>query len=310
MNPENAKQLSVIICTHNPRRDYFERTLAALRSQTLPLDNWELMIVDNASKPALAETLDLSWHKQSRIVLEPELGILPGRLRGITESDTPFILFVDDDNVLAPDYLEEALKIAATHPFLGIWGGCIKPEFETPPPPWIGIYLPLLACVDITEDRWWNFKTSHATPPTAGMCLRRFVAESFFTLVKNDPRRRFLGRRGKAGLTNCEDTDLALTCCDIGLGLGQFARLKLTHLIPTSRLNEDYLLRITEGTHYSSVILDALRGNPPVPYPRSPLRAALGKLNRWLFWERRRRLIFERQLKARKLACAECGKWE
>jgi glycosyltransferase involved in cell wall biosynthesis len=303
-------QLSVVICTHNPRRDYLERTLNALRAQTLSKAQWELLVVDNASVPPLAGALDLSWHAQSRIVSEPNLGILPGRVRGLKETRTPFILFVDDDNVLAPDYLEQALAIAGTHPFLGVWGGSISPEFETPPPPWIDEFRMLLACVEVPDDRWSNLRFLYATtPPTAGMCLRRSVAEAFIRVVSEDPRRQLLGRRGKTGLTNGEDADLALTACDIGLGTGQFARLKMTHLIPASRLDEDYLIRFAEGTWFSGLILEALRGRMPVPYRASPLRSWLGRLRRRLFWSRRARALFEGGLRARERACEIVAGW-
>jgi glycosyltransferase involved in cell wall biosynthesis len=302
--------LSVIICTHNPRKDYLERTLNALKAQTLPREQWELLLIDNASQMPLAGQWDLSWHPQSRIVLEPELGILPCRVRGMKESCTPFILFVDDDNLLAPDYLELALKIAETHPFLGAWGGGISPEFETLPPAWIYEYQYLLACVEVPEDRWSNLKFVYATmPPTAGICLRRSVVEAFIRMVNKDPRRQLLGRRGKAGLTNCEDLDLALTACDIGLGLGQFARLKMTHLIPSSRLDEDYLLRFYEGTMYSMVILEAFRGRFPIRHHSSPLRTMLGKLRRRLFWNRRRRMFFNAQIRALRRADKIVASW-
>jgi hypothetical protein len=35
--------------------------------------------------------------------------------------------------------------------------------------------------------------------------------------------------------------------------------LRLTHIIPSERLTEDYLLRLIEGVAYSSVILRSLR---------------------------------------------------
>ena len=95
-------------------------------------------------------------------------------------------------------------------------------------------------------------------------CLRRRVADAFLRVVSEDPRRQLLGRRGKNGLTNGEDTDLALTACDIGLGTGQFARLRMAHLIPADRLNEDYLIRLAEGTCFSVMILNALRGAYPL----------------------------------------------
>lgn len=39
--------ISVIICTHNPRSDYFEKVLNALKAQTLSTAQWELLLVDN-----------------------------------------------------------------------------------------------------------------------------------------------------------------------------------------------------------------------------------------------------------------------
>src|SRR5216684_3043522 len=37
--------VSVIVCTHNPRSDYLRRVLDALQAQTVPMENWELLIV-------------------------------------------------------------------------------------------------------------------------------------------------------------------------------------------------------------------------------------------------------------------------
>ena len=54
--------LTVIVCTHNPRRDYFLRMMESLRKQSLPSAHWELLIVDNASQIRLADVWDLSWH--------------------------------------------------------------------------------------------------------------------------------------------------------------------------------------------------------------------------------------------------------
>ena len=62
--------LSVVICTHNPRPDYFPRCLNALRSQTLSPDLWELVVVDNRSDGPGVERIDLSWHLTARIVRE------------------------------------------------------------------------------------------------------------------------------------------------------------------------------------------------------------------------------------------------
>lgn len=290
-------QMSVIICTHNPRKDYLHRTLNGLKAQTLPTGLWELLVVDNASNPPVANDCDLSWHPSSRVVIESDLGILPARVRGLREARTELILFVDDDNVLAPDYLAQAVAIAHSHPFLGCWGGNIAPEFERKPPRWIGRYLPILACSGIEEDRWSN---SHFTiPPTAGMALRRQVAEAFIRLVENDSRRQLIGRRGKSGLMNGEDTDLALTACDLGLGMGQFKNLHLTHLVPEEKLSEEYLLRLTEGSYYCGYLLDAFRGRKVGRATAGGVRSFLGKIKRLVFWPAHERRFFEAKMRAR-----------
>ena len=117
--PSEAPQLSVIVCTHDPRPDYLDRCLAVLKAQTLAPERWELLVIDNVCDPPLACRLELGWHACARIVREDTLGLTPARLRGIHEAAADLLVFVDDDNVLAPDYLERALQVAAEKPFLG-----------------------------------------------------------------------------------------------------------------------------------------------------------------------------------------------
>src|SRR5689334_2879087 len=136
--------VSVIICTHNPRRDYLSRTLEGLRQQDIYFDQWELLLVDNASTEPLT-TVDLSWHPQGRYVFEPTLGLTSARQRGIRESASDLLVFIDDDNVLASDYLSVALAIARQHPQLGAWGGSVLAEYETPPSVDVGRHAAYLA---------------------------------------------------------------------------------------------------------------------------------------------------------------------
>jgi len=48
-------QLSAIICCHSRRIDYLARVLQARKAQTLPKDQGELLLRDNASKENLTE---------------------------------------------------------------------------------------------------------------------------------------------------------------------------------------------------------------------------------------------------------------
>lgn len=247
--------VSVIICTHNPRPHYLSRVLDALRSQTLPMEQWELLVIDNASQePLTSETWDLSWHPCARIVREEELGLSAARIRGIGEVALPLLVFVDDDNVLDPTYLAEALRIGHEWPQLGVWGGSIVPDFEAQPPEYLREFLGSLALRAIKTPRWSNVMTClDAQPWGAGLCVRINVAKAYMMNCKQGAV-QLSGRRGKSLLSG-EDIEICYVACSLGLGMGLFPELKITHLIPKERIDEDYLVRINEGIHTSAFLL-------------------------------------------------------
>jgi hypothetical protein len=252
--------LSVIICTHNPRPDYFQRCLSALEGQTLSREKWELIVIDNASAPDKAPRPDLSWHPRARMVVEPQLGLTPARLCGIREAVGDLLVFVDDDNVLDPDFLETAMRVADEKPFLGSWSGQCRPAFEMPPPEWTRRYWGNLVIREFDHDVWSNLPRLVASMPCgAGLCVRRAVVKHYLHLHESGKRSFQFDRTGNS-LVSGGDNDLAACACDIGLGVGLIATLKLVHLIPPERLTEDYLIRLMEGIHYSATLLDAERG--------------------------------------------------
>ena len=263
--------LSVIICTHNPRWDYFQRCISALRDQRLPYDQWGLVVVDNRSDEPLAGRLDLFWHPDAHVVREETLGLTAARLRGIRESKGELLVFVDDDNVLDVDFLEIALRTAEERRFLGSWSGQCRPAFEEPPPEWTRRYWGNLVIREFDNDVWSNLpRLPESMPCGAGLCVRRDVALHYLDLHESGKRSFQFDRNGKSLLSG-GDNDLAACACDIGLGVGLIASLKLTHLISPERLTVDYLARLAEGIHYSSTLLDSEYGI------RTQQRTALGR---------------------------------
>jgi hypothetical protein len=251
--------LSVIICTHNPRKDYLTRTLDALKAQMLPKEQWELLLIDNASAEPLAGQWDLSWHPGARHIREDELGLTPARLRGIKEARAELLVFVDDDNVLAPDYLAVAADVGAKWPTIGAWSGSVIPEFETPPPAELQPYLWCLCIRPVEKDNWSSFMDPQSCPWGAGMCVRATVAGRYSEKSGRNPLHAFLDRRGNE-LGSGGDLDLATTSYESGLGTGLFARLKLTHLIPSRRLTVEYLLHLIADSEASHIVFSHLHG--------------------------------------------------
>ncbi len=271
-------EIAVILCTHNPRPDYLTRALEALAAQTYAREDWELLIVDNASKSPLPEGFDVSWHPHARVVREERLGLTPARLRGIMETSADVIVFVDDDNLLEPDYLRLAREVAGNYPFLGAWGGSQIGVFEVQPPEWAQPYLSYLAVREVSTDRWSN-DPEHwdATPYGAGLCVRRLVAAAYANTVASDPLRLALDRQGKR-LMSGGDIDLARTSCGLGLGFGVFARLRLTHLIPAARLQLEYLADLVQGSTASAILLQHGAGTR-----RAPMHTVAGRRLRSIY---------------------------
>jgi len=253
--------ISVVLCTHNPRPDYFVRCLTALEAQTLPREEWELSLVDNASAQDKAPGPDLSWHPHARLVHEEKLGLTPARLCGIHETTGELLVFVDDDNVLDSDFLETAVRTAEAKPFLGSWSGQCRPGFEEPPPEWTRRYWGNLVIREFDNDVWSNLpRLPESMPCGAGLCVRRDVALHYLHLHESGKRLFQFDRTGDSLLSG-GDNDLAACACDIGLGVGLISSLKLTHLISSERLTVNYLVRLAEGIFVSGVILAHLRSS-------------------------------------------------
>lgn len=255
-------KVSVIICTHNPRPDIFSEVLGALRGQTVPTTEWELLLIDNLSEPPVPSDA-VEWHPHARLIQEKQLGSAQARIRGISEAIGEMLLFTDDDAILAADYIERAVHISKTHPQIGVFGGNIELRTEIPVPIYFEPHLDILAKRKVTEAAWGRLYLDAIVPCGAGMVFKQEVAHAYMNRISNIGRR--LGRRGKDDLTSGEDNDLAFTACDLGLGIGLFPELQLTHVIPKERLTKEYMLKLMEGISFSTCILAALRpGRPSV----------------------------------------------
>lgn len=267
--------LSVIICTYNPRKDYLSRVLQGLKSQTLSTDFWELLLIDNASNKVLSSEIDLSWHPYASHIREEQLGLTPARLRGISEANSDILVFVDDDNVTESNYLEECLNIFNNYPFLGAIGGTVTAETEIPVEEWQKPYLSFLAVREVKKPIWGNVSFNDQNLPYgAGMCIRRKVAIHYRDVVKNDPVRILLDRKGEL-LSSAGDSDLSHTSYDCNYGTGLFPSLRLTHLIPAKRLSEEYLLRLKREGGASGYILDYIRNGR---IPQSAKKSVISRI--------------------------------
>lgn len=253
LNSPVTPLISVIIPTHNPHPGRLRRTLAGLRAQTLTESAWETIVVDNASTAAIeAEQIAPDAPAHLRVVGEQHLGLTAARRCGIRAARGQLIVMVDDDNVLAPDYLAQIAAHFTAHPRLGAAGGKSVPEFESTPEPWVREFDGLLACRDLGDQEMiatslWSDSRQRdeypaCSPIGAGLALRRPALQPW--LESEDSS--LPDRRGTA-LSSGGDNDIVLTALRAGWSVGYFPSLALTHLIPTVRVQRDYLARLNRG---------------------------------------------------------------
>jgi hypothetical protein len=255
-------KIDLIICTHNPRWDYLIRTLDSIAQQQV-VEGVEVqkLLVDNTSPPDCSEKLKaLCAERGFRYLFEKEPGLVQARICGLRHTMGEMIIWVDDDTVLAHNYIAEATRIAKEKPFLGIWGGNILLELEKTVPDYIRPHLALLTENHVEIEEWSNFRNCMPVAG-AGMCTRREVGNMYVGNYENSPARKFLGR-SSTNLFSGEDWDFCLTSAEMGLGVGRMPTLSLTHLIPERRTTEKYILKIAYGHKFSAQILLAIRRMP------------------------------------------------
>jgi hypothetical protein len=147
---------------------------------------------------------------------------------------------------------------------------------------------------EFDADRWSNQITAaEAMPCGAGMCVRRSVAQFYLELHAHGRRKVMMDRTGDSLLSG-GDSDLAMCACDVGLGMGLFTSLRLTHLIPETRLTEDYLVKLVESLAYSAIVLDSFRSSPKANglSMKRNLSTSLADVARLVIRNRRERRFF------------------
>lgn len=238
--------LSVVVCTYNPDRVRLARTFAALAAQTLPAEQFEIILVDNASNPPVADPRNMP---NLRIVREARQGLTFARLSGVTEAGSPIVVFVDDDNVLAENYLEKVLDRFEADKELGAIGGRITPIWENgPPPAWIEPFRDLLALRDLGEVPLRATATDplsypECAPVGAGMALRRAALSNWIAAVSDG---NGTADRTGGSLLSGGDNDIVLHVLRSGWAVAYEPAMAMAHIIPPGRLSRDYLGRLAQ----------------------------------------------------------------
>lgn len=233
-----SNTLSLIVPTYRRPADLL-RCLASVQEQRL--ESFELIVVDNAADPGVAESV-AEFNRGARIpatyVPEPQLGLHNARHAGVRAARGDVLVFTDDDATFDPDWLGAFARAFDLHPEMAAAGGPARPVWDVPPPEWVPAYMrthpdmfPILSLLEpyhefrLTADGYF-FGVNMAIRREVLLEVGGFNPDSF----------------GSAWLGDGE-TGLNRKLWQRGLLVGYVPEAVVYHHVPAERLTLDYFRR-------------------------------------------------------------------
>lgn len=262
------RPITVAICTLDGRARIGE-ALDALAGQHDPGVPWRVLVIDNGSSDGTAGFAVERWEQRApgvplTVVVEHRRGLLHGRVRAFTEAGEGLVVFVDDDNVLDPDYLRTVAGIFAERPTLGAVGGVSRLPPGVVGPPSMQRLLEAFAI-----GRSTSIRLGSPMPWGAGLAVR---VEAFLPLVEAG----YVPVHASRG----DDTEVGLLLRGMGWELAVDDRLTMVHAIDLSRLTPSAYRSMSRENGRTSLALrlyeDAVGTGSCGSWPGALLRS-LGK---------------------------------
>ncbi|MBR6954315.1 MAG: glycosyltransferase family 2 protein [Clostridia bacterium] len=107
--------IDVIIPVYNTAREVLGRSLGSVRRQSFV--DWRAIVVDDGSRSETAEYLDSTASEDPRflVIHQKNAGASAARNRGLDESTSPYVSFVDSDDELSVDFFQDAIRELEAH---------------------------------------------------------------------------------------------------------------------------------------------------------------------------------------------------
>lgn len=131
---------TIQLCTYN-RAHLLERVLDACFEQTVPAESYEVVLVNDGSSDETPAVIARARERAScrfEVIDQVNSGLAKGRNAGIARATGERIIFIDDDVLPVPSFVEEHLRSHEARPKAIVRGGAINVESfdDLPPPVW------------------------------------------------------------------------------------------------------------------------------------------------------------------------------
>lgn len=227
--------ISAIICTYN-RYKYLPKAISSLLEQTIPKEDYEILIIDNCSTDDTRQIVEdfQTKYDHIRYFYEETQGLSAARNRGIKEARGGLIAFLDDDAVASYEWLDEFLKAFNNFQNAGCAGGKIEllwPDGQKPD--WLNSkYESFFGKLNLGDKiRPFIFPE---TPFGGNLCIRKDIAYSLGFFDEN------LGRN-KDCLLSGEEVGFVYKVQKVKESI-YIPTAKIYHHVLPDRINKKYLL--------------------------------------------------------------------
>ena len=225
----------MVVPSYN-RRDSLLRTLESLTRQTFDPTDFEVVVVDNNSSDGTAQAVARYADRRNghlRCLREAAQGAAHARNRGIRETSSPIVAFLDDDVEADANWLEKMLSGLADSRAAAV-GGRTEPVWDGALPDW---WLPEYE--KVFARNWGDARRTVVEFPffySLNFAVRREVLAAVGAF---DPR---LGPKGHRHVVG-EDADLCRRIHQTGGSLYYLPDAVVYHHVESERLTRNFFRR-------------------------------------------------------------------
>ena len=272
--------ITVAMCTWN-RAAILDGSLAAVAAMRIPSGvTWELVVVDNNSTDDTPAVL-ARWADKLplRVVRETRQGTSHARNAAVEAVRSDWFVFLDDDCRPEADLLEQYLEAIRLHPDVVLFGGTMRPEFESPLPKWLAANIRQLD----TVTAWLDKGPNRPLGPTESVYTGNLLVKSVVARrLPFDTTLGYVGANRMAG----EDIDFYVRVVAAGHRAYWWGTAAVRHFIPDAAISLPAIARKFYGEGVVEVRLypDEIRQLPTLlGVPRWAFKGYLvSSVARWL----------------------------
>jgi len=235
--------ITVAIPTYNGATRLPE-VFAQLQKQVGTEDiEWEILVVDNNSADNTPEVIAHYQRilPQMRSCLEPKQGAGFARHRAFWEARGELVAFLDDDTIPDRTWVKAVMEFAHIHPHTGAYGSQVHADYAVPPPPNFSRIAPFLAITERGSRPLLYAKNNKLLPPSAGLVVRSRIWKQYV------PKEMILSGRIEGNMLTSEDLEMLSYIQASPWEIWYNPAMEITHKIPASRLQRNYLIPFLRG---------------------------------------------------------------